>query len=169
MVLPSLLAREQQYRISPSPDASWPWQLFRLQLLQEGENKEIGCGKRRSNPLGSDSPCSSPLSPLHASRLACAHLCGEECKTVGPLTNPHCCLPPVQPSTLSPELALHQGEVILQILTPVPGPESQARQPTLQRQDKERKKQVLPAEVHLPDAQEKLQPMLEHDCAINYF
>lgn len=107
----------------------------------------LGCGKRGSKlpdllPLpgllllstgstsSSDSPCSSPLSPLHASRLACVHLRGEEHKTA-PLTTSPCCsatpsgaLPPPQPSTLSPEPAAHQREVTR--LPDSPGPWARA-------------------------------------------
>lgn len=139
----------------------WPWQLFRL---QEGGS---GCDKRGSKLLdllplpgllllsigsttSSDSPCSSPLSPPRASRLACVHLCGEECKTALLTTSP-CysatstgALPPAQPSTLSPEPAAHQREVTRLQIPLIPGPEPQERQPTLQVQDRERKEQVLP-------------------------
>lgn len=125
----------------------------------------LGCGKRGSKlpdllPLpgllllstgstsSSDSPCSSPLSPLHASRLACVHLRGEEHKTA-PLTTSPCCsatpsgaLPPPQPSTLSPEPAAHQREVTR--LPDSPGPEPQERQLTLQGQGRGRQEQVLP-------------------------
>lgn len=69
----------------------WPQQLFRL------EKGKSGCDTRASKPqdllplsgllllstgctASADSPCSSPLSPLHASRLACVLLCGEKMK-----------------------------------------------------------------------------------------
>lgn len=76
------------------------------------------------------------------------------------------CLP--YSPALSPELAAHQREGTLQILPLLPGPESQERQLSLQRQGKGRKKQVLLAEDHVQGAQEELQPMLEHSYAIYY-
>lgn len=39
MGLPSLLAQGAAVLYPHSPDTSWLWQLFRLQLLQEGGDK----------------------------------------------------------------------------------------------------------------------------------
>lgn len=97
------------------------------------------CRCQGAAPPSSDSPCSSPLSPLHASRLACVHLCGEECKTALLTTSPCCsatstgALPPAQPSTLPSEMAAYQREVTRLLNPLVPGPE----QLTLPGQGKE--------------------------------
>lgn len=39
MGLPSLLPQGAAVLYPPFPDTSWPWQLFRLQLLREGGDK----------------------------------------------------------------------------------------------------------------------------------
>lgn len=143
--LPSLLPQGAVMLSPHSPDPSW------LFISGHGSSSDCrkggsGCDKRGSKLLdllplpglllltgsttNSDSPCSSPLSPLRASRLACVHLCGEEHRTA-PLTTSPCCsatsagvLPPAQPSTLSPEPAAHQREVTR--LPDPPGPWARA-------------------------------------------
>lgn len=48
--LPSLLAQGAAVLYPPSPDTSWPWQLFRLQLLQEGGGKKQAVVREDQTP-----------------------------------------------------------------------------------------------------------------------
>lgn len=152
----------------------WPHQLFKLQ------KRTSGCDIRGSKPqdllplLGllllstgctpnSDSPCSSPLSPLHASRLACVLLCGEKMKDSSthhfifvtlPLPLLLCSLHSPAPS---PKPAVHHRASSHWL-------EPQERQLTLQGQSIGKREQVLPLPV--PELQEKLQLVPEKHYAL---
>lgn len=156
---PPFLSAPRNDHTSPIPHTTpvlyqWPRQLFRL---QRGES---GCDTRGSKPqnllplLGhllpsrgctpsSDSPCSSPLSPLHASRLACVHLCGEKMKDSSTyhlifVTLP---FPPLlcflHSQASSPKPAAHHRASSYWL-------EPQERQLTLQGQTIGKREQVLP-------------------------